>query len=102
MTDLVLTEIADGRATVTMNRPGARNALSLELVEALEQAIEAVGRDAAAHAVRVVTLGGAGEAFCAGMDVKAVMSDLPSMQRMPRGLSRVMRASFSCNGRRNT
>ncbi|MHC4130248.1 MAG: enoyl-CoA hydratase/isomerase family protein [Planctomycetota bacterium] len=92
MPDLVLTEIADGRATVTMNRPGARNALSPELVEALEQAIEAVGRDVATHAVRVVTLGGAGEAFCAGMDVRAVMSDPPGMQRMLRGFSRVMQA----------
>ena len=91
MPDLVLTEIADGRATVTLNRPGARNALAPDLIEALEQAIEAVERDAAAHAVRVVTLAGAGKTFCAGMDFKAAMSDPPGMRRMLRGLSRVMR-----------
>jgi len=90
MPDLVLTEIADGRATVTMNRPGAHNALSLELIEALEQAIEAVERDVATHAVRVVTLAGAGRTFCAGMDVKAAMSDPPGMQRTLRVVSRVM------------
>jgi enoyl-CoA hydratase/carnithine racemase len=92
MPDLVLTQVTGGCATVTMNRPGARNALSRDLVEALEQAIEAVGSDAATAAVRVVVLAGAGNAFCAGMDVKAVMSDPPGMQRMPRGLSRVMQA----------
>jgi len=64
--------------------------LSLELIEALEQAIEAVERDVATHAVRVVTLAGAGRTFCAGMDVKAAMSDPPGMQRTLRVVSRVM------------
>jgi enoyl-CoA hydratase/carnithine racemase len=87
----VLTEIADGCAAITLNRPEARNALSPELIEALEQALETVGRDAATAAVRAVVLGGAGTVFCAGMDFKAVMSDPPGMQRLLRGLSRVMR-----------
>ena len=91
MPDLVLTEIADGCATVTMNRPDARNALSLDLVAALERAVEAVERDVNAGAVRVVILAGAGKAFCAGMDVKAVMSDPAGMQQTLRGLARVMR-----------
>jgi methylglutaconyl-CoA hydratase len=91
MPDLVLTEIADGCATVTMNRPDARNALSWDLIEALEQAVEAVGRDVSAGAVRVVILAGAGKAFCAGMDAKAMMSDPAGAQRTLRGLARVMR-----------
>jgi methylglutaconyl-CoA hydratase len=92
MPDLVLTENADGCATVTMNRPDARNALSWELIEALEQAVVAVGHDVTAGAVRVVILAGAGKAFCAGMDVKAVMSDPDGMRRALRGLARVMRS----------
>jgi methylglutaconyl-CoA hydratase len=91
MPDLVLTEIADRCATVTMNRPDARNALSWDLIEALEQAVEAVGHDISAGAVRVVTLAGAGTSFCAGMDLKAMMSDPAGMQRTLRGLARVMR-----------
>jgi methylglutaconyl-CoA hydratase len=91
MPDLVLTEIADGCATITMNRPLARNALSLELIEALEQALETAGRDETAEAARVVILAGAGKAFCAGMDLNAVISDPPGMRRMLRGFSRVMR-----------
>ena len=91
MPDLVLTEIADGCATVTLNRPDARNALSGDLVTALEQAVEAVGRDVADGAVRVVILTGAGSVFCAGMDLKAMMSDPPGMQPTLRALARVMR-----------
>jgi methylglutaconyl-CoA hydratase len=91
MADPVLTETVDGCATVTLNRPEARNALSPELIEALEQALEAVARDVSAAAARVLVLGGAGQAFCAGMDLKAVMSDPPGMQRVLRGFSRVMR-----------
>jgi methylglutaconyl-CoA hydratase len=90
MPDLVLTTVADGCATVTMNRPEARNALSLELIEALDGAIETVGHDADTGDVRVVVLGGAGKSFCAGMDLKAVMSDPPGMRRMLRALSRAM------------
>ena len=39
MADLVLTEIADGCAAVTMNRPEARNALSGALIDALGDAV---------------------------------------------------------------
>ena len=91
MPDLVLTEIVDGCATVTMNRPDARNAVSRDLIEALEQAVEAVGHEVSAGAVRVVILTGAGKVFCAGMDFKAMMSDPAGMRRTLRGLARVMR-----------
>lgn len=89
--DLVFTEIADGRAAVTLNRPEARNALSLSLVEALEEAVHAVAQRVDSGEVRVVVLAGAGKAFCAGMDLKSVMSDPPGMRRTLHGLSRVMR-----------
>ena len=57
-----------GVATLTMNRPEARNALTGEMQAALS---EALPRLAADLAVRAVVLTGAGGAFCAGGDVKS-------------------------------
>ena len=57
----------DGVATLTMNRPEARNALSAEMSAGLEAAIPRLAAD---PAVRVVVLTGTGGAFCAGGDVK--------------------------------
>jgi 2-(1,2-epoxy-1,2-dihydrophenyl)acetyl-CoA isomerase len=67
MTDQLLQDFSDGIATLTMNRPDARNALTGEMLAALD---EAVRRLAADPAVRCVVLTGAGNAFCAGGDVK--------------------------------
>jgi methylglutaconyl-CoA hydratase len=91
MPDPVLLDITDRCATVTLNRPQARNTLSMDLIEALERAIEAVGREVANSAVRVVILAGAGEAFCAGMDLKEVTSEPAGLRQVLRGFSRVMR-----------
>jgi enoyl-CoA hydratase len=51
---------------LTMNRPGALNALNGELTRALSEAILAAGHD---EGVSVVILRGAGRAFCAGYDL---------------------------------
>jgi len=67
MTDHLLETFHDGIATLTMNRPEARNALSGEMQAGL---FEAVPRLAADPKVRVIVLTGAGRAFCAGGDVK--------------------------------
>jgi enoyl-CoA hydratase/carnithine racemase len=91
MSELVLTEIVDGCVTLTLNRPDARNALSRDVLEVLEQAVEAVGRDVSDGGVRVVMLTGAGSVFCAGMDLKSMRSDPPGMQPTLRCLARVMR-----------
>ena len=65
--NLVLVDVADGVATVTLNRPEVRNALSLGLRTAIPEAMAAVdGRDD----VDVIVLTGAGPAFCAGLDLK--------------------------------
>ncbi|MDP4023166.1 enoyl-CoA hydratase [Methylobacterium sp. NEAU 140] len=63
----LLREDADGVAILTLNRPGARNALSMALMGALQDALDAI-RDE--PEVRVVVLQGAGPAFCAGHDLK--------------------------------
>lgn len=56
----------DGIATLTMNRPEARNALSPEMTACLEEAVPRLARD---PAVRVLVVTGAGDAFCEGGDV---------------------------------
>jgi 2-(1,2-epoxy-1,2-dihydrophenyl)acetyl-CoA isomerase len=60
--------VADGVATVTLNRPEVLNALDREAKASLLEALRAVDRDAG---VRVVVLRGAGRAFCAGEDLKS-------------------------------
>jgi 2-(1,2-epoxy-1,2-dihydrophenyl)acetyl-CoA isomerase len=67
MTDHLLESIEDGVATLTMNRPEARNAMSGEMMGALKAAVDRVAID---PAVRCVVLTGSGGAFCAGGDVK--------------------------------
>ncbi|MEZ5741771.1 MAG: enoyl-CoA hydratase [Burkholderiaceae bacterium] len=63
-----LIETRDGGvATLTMNRPDARNALTPEMMSALHEALPRLAADAD---VRVVVLTGTGRAFCAGGDVK--------------------------------
>ena len=72
MDDLVLRSDQDGVARLTLNRPAARNALSVGLMSALEGALEAVGAD---PAIRVVVLAGAGPAFCAGHDLREMRAE---------------------------
>ncbi|MGN6474662.1 MAG: enoyl-CoA hydratase-related protein [Mycobacteriales bacterium] len=59
--------VADGVATITLNRPEALNALTVSLKEGLREAFERAGGDPAA---RAVLLTGAGRAFCVGQDLK--------------------------------
>jgi methylglutaconyl-CoA hydratase len=58
-------EIADEVATITLNRPDKRNAISAQMIDDL---VAALG-NADAGPVRVVIITGAGKAFCAGMDL---------------------------------
>ena len=66
---LVLRHDQDGVATLTLNRPQARNALSQAMLRALLDAFAAIAAD---DGVRVVILAGAGPAFCAGHDLKEI------------------------------
>ena len=61
-----------GIAWLTLNRPAARNALSLALMQALDAELAAIATD---QAVRVVVIGGAGTAFCAGHDLRELRAD---------------------------
>jgi enoyl-CoA hydratase/carnithine racemase len=60
-------------ATITLNRPEARNAMSARMVEDLLACFTALGSDEGAS-VRVVVLRAAGEVFCAGGDVHDLSS----------------------------
>jgi 2-(1,2-epoxy-1,2-dihydrophenyl)acetyl-CoA isomerase len=73
MTDSVLREQSGAVATITINRPAARNALTAETKAALLDAL----RDAAASdGIRAVVLTGAGQAFCAGQDLREHVAQL--------------------------
>jgi 2-(1,2-epoxy-1,2-dihydrophenyl)acetyl-CoA isomerase len=72
VTDHLIERFDDGVATLTMNRPEARNALSGEMISALEAALMRLSYD---DDVRAVVLTGAGGAFCAGGDVKGFAAD---------------------------
>jgi 2-(1,2-epoxy-1,2-dihydrophenyl)acetyl-CoA isomerase len=71
MTDQLIETFEDGVATLTMNRPDARNALTGEMLAALSEAAPRLALD---PKVRVVVLTGAGGAFCAGGDVKGFVA----------------------------
>ena len=63
--DLV-SEVDGNIATITLNRPGRRNALSLELMLSLIDALDRVARDST---IRAVILAASGSVFCAGHDL---------------------------------
>src|SRR5215813_9333078 len=62
---------------VTMNRPAVRNALSGPMMELMRQAWDTVDGD---PGIRVCVLTGAGGAFCAGADLKAMTRDHPGVR----------------------
>jgi 2-(1,2-epoxy-1,2-dihydrophenyl)acetyl-CoA isomerase len=76
-TDDLLASIEDGVAVLTMNRPDRRNAMSEAMMAAMDRVLAAVETD---DAVGCVVLTGAGGAFCAGGDVKA-MAERTAEQR---------------------
>jgi 2-(1,2-epoxy-1,2-dihydrophenyl)acetyl-CoA isomerase len=61
------TEVAEGVATLTLNRPEALNALNSQLRRELRAGLKAVARDGA---VRSVVITGAGRGFCSGADLR--------------------------------
>jgi 2-(1,2-epoxy-1,2-dihydrophenyl)acetyl-CoA isomerase len=68
VTDLLET-IEDGVATLTLNRPEALNALSMDIRHGLLNALDRFADD---NAVRCIVITGAGRAFCSGGDVKSM------------------------------
>jgi 2-(1,2-epoxy-1,2-dihydrophenyl)acetyl-CoA isomerase len=79
-TDQLLCSLEDGVATITLNRPERRNALSDQLTPALRQTLLTVEAD---PAVRCVVITGAGRAFCAGGDVSGMGGNAGGGSRPP-------------------
>jgi 2-(1,2-epoxy-1,2-dihydrophenyl)acetyl-CoA isomerase len=61
-------QVADGIATLSLNRPDVYNALNDDITYELQDAFKVIAKD---DAVRVVVLTGEGKAFCSGQDLKA-------------------------------
>jgi len=77
---VLLRHDSDGIARLTLNRPAQRNALSLELMAALQLHLEAIARD---DMVKVVVIAAAGPGFCAGHDLREMRAN-PSRQHYER------------------
>jgi 2-(1,2-epoxy-1,2-dihydrophenyl)acetyl-CoA isomerase len=69
MSDVVLTSVEDAVMVITMNRPESLNAMTPEMLDTLA---DVAAKAAADPAIRCVVITGAGRAFCAGGDVKAM------------------------------
>ncbi|HZR97087.1 MAG TPA: enoyl-CoA hydratase/isomerase family protein [Chloroflexota bacterium] len=78
--ELVLYEVAERVATITLNRPDKRNALNRQLWSELEAALRAADAD---PAVRALVLAARGPTFCAGADLAQGMSGAPVARRTP-------------------
>jgi enoyl-CoA hydratase len=78
MTDVLLVDgPTDGVATLTLNRPEKRNALSTELRDRVSDALDGLAAD---EAVKVVVVTGAGDVFCAGFDLGEFQVDDAAFQ----------------------
>lgn len=69
---LVLRSDDGGVATLTLNRPKPFNALSMEMLDALQAALDAIAGD---PSVRVAVIGAHGKAFCPGHDLKEMLAN---------------------------
>ena len=79
--DIIYTK-EEGIATITLNRPDRMNAFSPQMSEGIYRAVEDAAKD---DAVRVLVITGAGRAFCAGADVKAMAEGLNQQGGEARG-----------------
>jgi 2-(1,2-epoxy-1,2-dihydrophenyl)acetyl-CoA isomerase len=81
MSDSVIYSVADGVATILLNRPAVMNALNAAMIVQLRAACERAEQDPVA---RAVVLRGAGPAFLAGGDVSYFHANLPRMPELVR------------------
>ncbi|MEM1329368.1 MAG: enoyl-CoA hydratase/isomerase family protein [Planctomycetota bacterium] len=72
---LATLEVSEKIGTLTLRRPEARNALSIPLLDDLLACVSELESTVDAGRPTVLVVTGEGRAFCAGMDLKAVMGD---------------------------
>jgi len=76
----VLVERDERTSVITINRPEARNALTMPVLRAIREALDAA---TATPEVRCVILTGAGGHFCAGADLRKNLEDPDMVQKLP-------------------
>ncbi|KIZ48231.1 MULTISPECIES: enoyl-CoA hydratase [Rhodopseudomonas] len=81
--------IEGGVAVLTLNRPAARNSLSLELIGELHAALDLIGRD---DGVRALVIAANGSAFSAGHDLKELSAHRNDADRGQASFARIMTA----------
>jgi enoyl-CoA hydratase/carnithine racemase len=79
MSQTLLVQITDNIATVTLNRPAKKNAMSFEMMAELVQTAQTL---AATDGLRAVILTGADNCFCSGIDLQSLMSMAPEMDKV--------------------
>ena len=80
--DVVLYEVSERIATITLNRPEARNALSSDVLRLLPELMKRADND---PDVDVVVLTGTDPAFCAGLDLKEIGAGQNALGRRDSG-----------------
>ena len=86
-------DVEDGVGTLTLNRPEKRNAMNPRLHEEVTDALEKIRYD---DDIRVLVVTGAGDSFCAGMDLKEFFIELKDQ---PAEYDRITRISVEWRGR---
>lgn len=86
---VLLSDVADGVATLTLNRPDSLNALTAELRGELLEGFKALARD---DAVRAVILTGAGRGFCSGADLRGGSQERDFRRVLEREYNPLIRA----------
>lgn len=89
----LLIEKADGVGLVTLNRPAKKNAMNPQLHEDMTALLDDLRYD---NDVRCIVITGAGDTFCAGMDLKEVFHDLKDQ---PARYDRIVRMATEWRGR---
>src|SRR4051794_23156867 len=90
----IATKVSEGVATITLNRPDKRNAMNPRMHEEITEALDDLRYNP--NAV-VVVITGAGNSFCAGMDLKEFFHDLKVQK--PREFDRIFRMATEWRGR---
>ncbi|MBI69414.1 MAG: hypothetical protein CMJ38_05290 [Phycisphaerae bacterium] len=72
---IVTQQYKNGVATITLNKPEMRNALSVEMFDVIERSLSELNPD-----TRVVLLQGEGDVFCSGFDMKACTNDIALLE----------------------
>jgi 2-(1,2-epoxy-1,2-dihydrophenyl)acetyl-CoA isomerase len=94
----VLLDIRDDIAHIILNRPGAMNALNLEMAKEL---LDAAMRCDETTGVRAVVIAGAGKTFCAGGDVKQFVTEDEQLPTYVRAITTYLHAAISALARMN-